>query len=233
MLGILIQLGISWILLRYIEKSSLSSLGILPTKERALFFVSGLALAGLGCATYNLISTAFVSNAWVVNRDLSSGTSLVNTWLIIKSVLFEELLFRGALLFIAIRRIGEHKANLFSAICFGIYHWFSYNVLGNVPAMIFVFIITGVAGLAFAYAFSRTKSIYFPVALHLGWNLVHIGVFSNGPYGQGFLYKMNDVKPEGMLSLSIFTFQLLILPSIVWLQLRTMRGRSEITDNSR
>ncbi len=50
----------------------------------------------------------------------------------INSVLFEELLFRGYLLYKAIEWLGARKGCFLSAIAFGVYHWFSYGVIGNV-----------------------------------------------------------------------------------------------------
>ncbi|NNK76373.1 MAG: CPBP family intramembrane metalloprotease, partial [Maribacter sp.] len=78
--------------------------------------------------------------------------------------MFEELIFRGAILYILIKKIGVNWACIISAIAFGIYHWFSYQMFGRgmIP-MIYVFLLTGAAGWMFAYAFARTRSIYAPL----------------------------------------------------------------------
>jgi membrane protease YdiL (CAAX protease family) len=99
-------------------------------------------------------------------------------------VLFEELIFRGALLYLAIGKFGVKTACTLSAVCFGAYHWFTYNLFGSPVQMVIVFLMTGIFGFTLAYAFAKTKSIYLPVGLHLGWNLFTIVVFSNGPLGQ-------------------------------------------------
>jgi membrane protease YdiL (CAAX protease family) len=54
------------------------------------------------------------------------------TWWTLFSVLYEELIFRGVVLYILIKRIGEVKAILISCIAFGIYHWFSYGLFWNI-----------------------------------------------------------------------------------------------------
>lgn len=63
--------------------------------------------------------------------------------------------------------------------------------------MLFVFIMTATFGLMLAYAFYKTRSIILPIALHLGWNIVTLTVFSNGSIGEQYLYS----DPEGGIKL--------------------------------
>jgi len=216
MIGLIVQLIISWLLLWYFDKSNLTVLGIKPTRKRLFTFLAGLSLSVIVCAAYNLLTTAFVNNGWMLNQQLSATTTLQSTWWVFKSVLFEELLFRGALLYLAIKKIGAIKACVLSAVCFGVYHWFSYGAFGNPVTMIFIFLLTGIAGFMFAYAFAKTGSLYLPIALHFGWNLVHVIVFSNGPLGNQIFQKINDNQAQGFMSLFIFLFQMLVLPLLVF-----------------
>ena len=228
MIGILVQLIISWILLWYFDRSNLSALGIAPTQKRLLMFCVVFVLSTIVCAMYNLLTTAFVNNGWTFNKQLSLRNTLNSIWWVFKSVLFEELLFRGALLYLAIKRIGASKACILSAICFGVYHWFSFNAFGNPVAMLFIFLLTGIAGLMFAYAFARTQSLYLPIALHFGWNLVHIIVFSNGPLRQQIFQRMNENRPQGLLSLLIFLFQMLALPILAFWYTKRCANRQTV-----
>jgi hypothetical protein len=133
----------------------------------------------------------------------------------VKSVLTEELIFRSALLYILIQKIGSNKSILISAIAFGIYHWFSYGVLGNVMAMILVFIGTGLMGYAWALAFSKTKSIMLPFGLHLGWNFIYNTIFSNGPLGELMLISKGGNELTDWTSLLNFVSGLIIVPILV------------------
>ena len=78
-------------------------------------------------------------------------------WWNIKSVLYEELIFRGVLFYILIKKLGALKALIISSVAFGIYHWFTYEILGNVPAMIYVFFFTGVVGMLYGYGYIKTR----------------------------------------------------------------------------
>ncbi|MFP7657140.1 CPBP family glutamic-type intramembrane protease [Chryseobacterium proteolyticum] len=83
--------------------------------------------------------------------------------------------------------------------------------------------MTGIFGLMLAFAFAKTKSLYLPFGLHLGWNIFNIVIFSNGPLRQQVLIKANENKPEGLISLFIFLFQIFALPILVYWYLRYLK----------
>ncbi len=216
MIGIVIQIAISWVLLRLFGRHNLSVLGLKPTKGRILNLTVGLLLAAFCCCIYQILTTSVVGNYWILNQKQTLCDTLLGAWWVLKSILFEELIFRGALLYIAIQTIGITKASFLSAICFGVYHWFSNNVWGNPTLMVIIFGMTMIAGLMFAFAYAKTNSLYLPIGLHFGWNFCLIILFSNGPLGQQILIKANDNQPEGIISLLIFLFQVLALPLIAF-----------------
>lgn len=185
MIGIII-ITVTYFLLR-LEKRNLVVLGFNKPLQRTSEFVIGFFIAGLVAATQYLLIAHFSGFNWVLNPDLSWSLALDSIRWNINSVLFEELLFRGYFLYKAIEWLGARKGCFISAIVFGVYHWFSYGVIGNLVQMVYVLLLTGMFGLMLAYAFERTKSIALPIALHFGWNLVTIFVFSNGPIGKQLL----------------------------------------------
>ncbi|MCF3111221.1 CPBP family intramembrane metalloprotease [Niabella sp. CC-SYL272] len=225
MLGIIVELALSWILLWLLQKQSLTVLGIFPKKRRMRALLLGLIVAGIVNAIYHIATAGVVKDPWQWNVAFTPRDFVSSFWWVLKSVLFEELLFRGALLYLLIKYIGASKACWVAAIAFGIYHWFSYGVFGNPVQMVIIFLITGLAGLMYACAFSRTGSLYLPVGLHLGWNLVNIIVFSNGPLGRQWLFRNGDLKPAGLPSLFLFLFQVLVLPLLVLGYLRVFKKR--------
>ncbi len=187
MLGILVALIVSWILLYLLERRSILSLGFLPILKRLKQFVLGFAITTVLCFGVQTLEMFLRSSQWNLNEQFRVSQLLNMFWWDFKSVLTEELIFRGALLFILIERLGAKNGILISAIAFGVYHWFSYGILGNIIPMIFVFIGTGLMGYAWALAFSKANSILLPFGLHLGWNFTFNSIFSNGPLGEGFI----------------------------------------------
>lgn len=193
MIGIIL-LSISWILLR-IEGKPLAVLGFNKPAQRGLELAAGLLIAALFAVTQQLLHANFAGFQWVQNSLFGVTTAFEGLRWNLNSVLFEEFIFRGYLLYKAIAWLGVRKASLLSAAAFGVYHWFSYGLFGNLVPMVFIFFFTGTFGLMLAYAFAKSKSIVLPVALHFGWNVTQILVFSNGPIGAQWLVG----QPEDMV----------------------------------
>lgn len=227
MLGILVQLLISALLLWLLYKKSLLVLGIAPDKERLTWLSMGFLTAAAVCASYHMLVSLLTTTSWSAHPNATPRSIASASWWTLRSVLFEELIFRGALLYIAIQKLGTKTACTASAIAFGVYHWFSYGALGNPVQMIFVFLMTGIWGFMLAAAFARTRSLYLPVALHFGWNWVHTVVFSQGPLGPQLLVAGNAKALEGIPSLVLFLYQVFALPLIVFFYLRWRYGRKK------
>ena len=190
MLGILVQLLISWLLVWLIQKKDLRVLGWTPTRTRLLHFIYFFFFTAACCASAFVMRMLIHNERWQLNPLLTGSMFLEGIWWNIKSVFFEELIFRGVILYILIKRLGIIKAILISASAFGIYHWFSFEILGNVTQMTVVFIITGLMGVVLAYGYAKTFSLYIPCAIHLGWNVTQNFIFSSGPIGAGVFVQL-------------------------------------------
>jgi len=215
MLGIIVALAISWLLLFLIEKKNILSLGFLPIAKRLKQFFIGFLITAILCAIVQYSESLLKSSTWVLNEKITSQIILKAFWWDLKSVLTEELIFRGAILYILIQKIGSNKGILISAIAFGIYHWFSFGVLGNIVAMILVFLGTGLMGYAWAWAFAKTKSIMLPLGFHLGWNFIHNTIFSKGPLGELVLTSQGGNVLSDWTSLLNFTLGLILVPILL------------------
>ena len=185
-----ILLALSWILLR-LEGKSLGVLGLNAPALRLRQCGAGFLVAGLAVILQQLGHAAVADVAWRLNPAADLALVARSLRWNVNSVLYEELLFRGYLLYQAIRRLGARRGVLLGAAAFGVYHWFSYGIVGNPVMMAFIFVLTGAFGFMFATAFARTESIALPIGLHLGWNLVSYLGFSTGPLGAGLLVPAN------------------------------------------
>jgi membrane protease YdiL (CAAX protease family) len=168
MIGLLIELIASWLLLWLFERKDLLALGISPTRKRPGNFLFGFLIASLCCAIYYFSFTINTNNHWQMNPTFNGKQFGFASWWTLTSVLYEELIFRGALLFM------------------------------------------------FAMAFAKTRSLYLPAGLHLGWNLLNTVVFSEGPLGHQFLILKGEERTGIALSLAFYLFQVFAVPLITY-----------------
>lgn len=224
MLGILILLIISWVSLR-LGGEKLNTIGLLPNRRRSYEFVVGFLFSVFIAVIYYVLIIIVLKAEVRVNESYSVPEFLKSSWWTLRSVLYEELLFRGALLFLAMKYFGVLRGVFLSAAVFGIYHWFSYNVFGDIPPMIHTFLITGIGGFAFAFAFAKTKSLYLPIGLHFGWNLITITIFSQGPLVDQLLTSTTDNTLGGWWSLIFFIYQIALLPLITILCIKILQKK--------
>ncbi|MEI7960539.1 MAG: CPBP family intramembrane glutamic endopeptidase [Chitinophagaceae bacterium] len=216
MIGIIVQLALSWLIVWLFEKGNLSFLGLYPTKRRIFEFILFFLITAICCSSGFFLRMYFGKEQWGLNHSITFNLILEAVWWNIKSVLFEELIFRGVIFYILIKKIGSLKALVISAIAFGIYHWFSYEVIGNPTQMAMTFVITGIMGLLYAYGYAKSFSLYIPCAIHLGWNLTQGFVFSQGPIGKGIFIQ---VMPQPIVNVSYLVFFIILLVPLLstWL----------------
>lgn len=228
MIGIIL-LTITWLLFRF-EGRSLSAIGCNQPLKRTQEFFSGLCIAALFAVAQFTLAAEVADFSWKINSNFGLNELANSLRWVFNSVIYEELIFRGYLLYKLIQWLGPRTGVALSSISFGIYHWFSYEVFGHWMSMIFVFIMTATFGLMLAYAFYKTRSIILPIALHLGWNLVTLTVFSNGSIGNQLLYSVPEEGIKLLSGYSALMINLLLplcLPVLVLIALKTiyLKGR--------
>lgn len=195
MLGLLIIIIISWILLHYMQQKNIEVLGIIPTKKRIIQFSLGFIIMIIICLLKITVETYALKVTWIQN-DTPDYTSILHSFFYhLRSALTEDLVFRGAILYILLERISAHKALFISAIIFGLYHIFSYGMLeSNTIAKLYIILITGVTGYIWAYTFYKTKSTMMGLGFHLGYNFLMSLFYENQPYGQLIFQEVSKVK---------------------------------------
>ena len=185
MLGLLVIIVVSWVLLHFIEKKGMAVLGIIPNGKRSIQFLIGFTIVILISLLTIYIESIVLKVDWEVKSNISYK-NIFNSFIYhIRSALTEDLVFRGAILYILIQRIGAKKALVLSATVFGAYHVFSYGMTqANIIPILYVILITGFTGYVWAYTFHKTKSVLMALGFHLGHNLLMTLFYESAPYGE-------------------------------------------------
>lgn len=224
MLGIFIMLLVSYLLLRWVGAPQ-NIYNYLPKRLSALEFCLGMLWPVIYYCSFEFTLAFLVKNPIILNPQYTAANFLHTLVYIARSVVSEELVFRGALFYLLWKKLGASWAVLISACCFGVYHWFSWQAFGSPWKMAIIFFATASVGLVLGYSFIRTRSLYLPIALHLGTNFSTMLVFSKDKtLGAQLLVKAleNDaVVPSGyiglpMLVLHFVGFQLITFLLVRW-----------------
>lgn len=212
MLQIIGLLAISRLLIWLFVKRNLSVLGLTPTKDRLKYFAILFIVSALLSASAYLLRMYFAKEEYTIVQSLTTKSILIETWYQFRTVLTEELLCRGALLYILIKKIGQTKAVIISSAIFAVLHWLNTGVWGNLTQMIIVFTFTFAMGLLLAFSYARTYSILIPFAIHYGWNLTQNYIFPDTATGSHIFIL---ATPPPAVTISYFTFfTLLLFPKI-------------------
>src|ERR1700679_175613 len=121
MMGIVVELLISWLLLKLILKQNLDALGFKPNGERLTALLAGLLWPVLYVALFQYSVSLLVHNPYHLNPNYNLKAFWNANAYVFRSVGYENLIFNGALLYILIKKIGPQKAMWIAGIAFGIY----------------------------------------------------------------------------------------------------------------
>lgn len=209
MLQLIGLLVISWSILWLLEKKNLSVLGLTLTYSRFKYVAILFTVAAFFSASAFLMKMYFAKEDYTLNPYLSRNAFLLEVWYQFRTVFTEEIICRGALLYILIKRIGSLRAILISSAIFALLHWFNAGVWGNIFQMVVIFLFTFFMGTLLAFSYARTYSLLIPLAIHFGWNLVQNLIFPDTINGNS-LYVLASPPPVVTISyLSFYTMYLL------------------------
>lgn len=212
MLQLIVLLAISWLLIWFFERENLSVLGLIPTKSRLYYFTILFIVSSVISATAFLLRMYFAKEEYTVSQSLTLESFLIETWHQCRTVLTEELLCRGVILYILIKKMGATKAIVTSSVIFAILHWINAGVWGNWIQMIIVFVFTFTMGLLLAYSYAKTLSLLIPFAIHFGWNFTQNYIFPDTATGD-HVFILASTPPTVTISYFAF-FSMLLLPKI-------------------
>lgn len=161
--GLLGTLFIVWVFMKIFEKEKFINLGF-QTKNRAKEFSVGIFL---GAVVMILGYSVFIVLGQIQFVEINfNGTELIlSVVLFISVAVTEEVLLRGYILKNLMVTFNKYIALIVSAILFSLMHAFNPNI--DWLSMLNLFL----AGILLGLSYVHTRNLWFPIALHLSWNL--------------------------------------------------------------
>lgn len=217
MIGLLVIIVVSWVLLYFIEKRNIEALGIIPNKKRIIQFLLGFMFVVLLYLLSIYIERFVLNVEWKMNESINYTFMFKSFIYHVRSALTEDLVFRGAILFILINRLGAKWALLISALLFGLYHMFSYGMTSDeIIPIVYVIIITGFTGYVWAYTFCKTQSIMMALGFHIAYNFTMSLFYEAVPHDQIIF---EEVSKSTLIDWNWLFYNLIkgLLPSVLTL----------------
>jgi len=151
---------------RFVDRRPLRAFGIgfIPGWKWDLAAGLGLAAGMLAVLIAGCYAFGYVSIHWTGGQAPVS-TLLATAGLLLLAALTEELVFRGFPLQILVEGTGRWPAVIGMSLLFGSMH------LNNPNASWLGAINTVVAGILLSLAYVKRRSLWFPYAIHVGWNV--------------------------------------------------------------
>ncbi len=222
----------SFVMMRAAEGKPFAALGFPGGREARVDFAKGAAIGGGFIAALVVVQTLLgwlrpVPDSGTVVGWLAQFGSLALALTIAAAV--EELLLRGYPFQVLVEGAGVVLAVILTSGVFAAIHL-------NNPEVDWVALLNiGLAGVLFAAAYLRTRSLWVPIGMHWGWNFVMVALFDLPVSGivldmPGYdtvelgpdLFTGGAFGPEGGLVTTLF-----VLPLIVWVLHTNWLSQSE------
>ncbi|MGB7393513.1 MAG: CPBP family intramembrane glutamic endopeptidase [Pricia sp.] len=177
-----------WLFMTLVDKEKMVSMGF-QVKERGREFWFGnlIGLAIMGVAFFLLMAIGEIEFQ-KFNFDMVE--MLLTILLFVLVAVMEEVLFRGYILKNLMISFNKYVALIISSILFSVAH------AANPHFDWMSFLDLFMAGLFLGISYIHTKNLWFPIALHLSWNLFQ-SLFGFNVSGQD-AYSLIEINiPEG------------------------------------
>jgi membrane protease YdiL (CAAX protease family) len=181
---------------RFLDKRSIKSLGLALDKWTFFDILAGIVITLLQMGFIYLLMSGlgwitFQGFAWKFDPlDLVLKNILMFFVIFIFVAWSEELLCRGYQLQTIASGTSLFWGVLLSSLIFGVMHIF--NPGANWASTLGIFI----AGLFFAFAYVRTRQLWLPIGMHLGWNFFE-GVGFGFPVSGLDIYPLIRIQVHG------------------------------------
>lgn len=181
---------------RFLDKRSIESLGLRLSSWTLIDILAGIGITFLQMGLIYLLMSwmgwiTFEGFAW----QFDPASVIVKNILLFLSLFIlvawsEELLSRGYILQNIASGMNLFWGVILSSVIFSILHIF--NSGANLASILGIFL----AGLFFAYAYLRTRQLWLPIGIHLGWNFFE-GVGFGFPVSGLDVYPLTRIQVHG------------------------------------
>ena len=209
----------TWVLYKT-DRKSLSAVGLNLSVRNISFLPLGIIIGAIALLIANYARALYAGESFAIAESVNYTAILYAFYTILPTVAVEEFLFRGYLFKKTIKSSSVIIANIIFSVLFMLIHVIDENVINNIGMMVFLTISIPVGHLLFATALLKSRTLYFPIGLHLGNNWATRHLVSKSGDGNSIFYTFNnttfDTWPSFIGFILIFNGVFLILTFLIW-----------------
>lgn len=176
-----------WLFMKFIDKEHFIILGF-QTKNRFKDFITGFII-GMIIMMTGYILLIYFDEIYFVRIIFNVKELFISILIFTIVAIVEETLIRGYVLRNLMISFNKYVALIISSILFALMHSFNPNI--GLFSILNLFLAGIVLGLSYIY----TKNLWFPIAVHLSWNLFQtlFGFNVSGQAAYSIIeFKMNE-----------------------------------------
>ena len=209
----------TWVIYKT-EKQSLGAIGLNYNLKNLSYLPLGIIIGAFAFFGARYIRALYVGETFEVSSSIRYSTILLAFYYILPQVATEELIFRGYLFKKTIEVSNVITANVIFSILFMLIHVLDENVLSNKGMILMLVVSIPVGHLLFATALLKSKTLFFPIGLHLGNNWATRHLISSSNSGDSIFYIPDVVTFETwmpfIIMLIVFNGFFLLITFVIW-----------------
>lgn len=201
--AVILLVTATWFLYKR-ENKSLAAIGFDLNIKNLLLLPLGTLIAAGTFLFAKYLRAVSLNETFHLTSEIDFKSITLAIYFILPTVAVEEFLFRGYLFKKTVEISSSVKANLIFSVLFTLIHVLDDHVLSQ-PGMIVLLVISIPVGhLLFATALLKSKSIYFPIGLHLGNNWATRHLVSSSSEGDSIFFITDQASFETWPSFIVF-----------------------------
>lgn len=178
------------------ENKSLTAIGLNFNLKNISLLPLGVLIGGVTFLGSKFIRAFYLGESIAISDSVNCSVIFLSFYYILPQVATEELLFRGYLFKKTISITGVVIANVIFSVLFMLIHVIDGNVLSNKGMVILLVVTIPVGHLLFATALLKSKTLFFPIGIHLGNNWATRHLISSNSSGDSLLSITNATTFE-------------------------------------
>ena len=209
----------TWILFKT-DGKSLKAVGLNLNLRNVSFLPLGLIIGAIAFLAAKYARAVYIGESIAISDSMNFSTMLYAFYTILPTVAVEELLFRGYLFKKTIEKSNVIKANVIFSVLFMLIHVLDGDVMQNKGLILLLAVSIPVGHLLFATALLKSKTLFFPIGLHLGNNWATRHLVSNSNNGESIFYITDVATFETwipfIMVIMIFNGVFLLVTCLIW-----------------